>query len=779
MLHLKMIFRSWWRNGLSTVISLISLTIGLVCSTMLILFVMGEYKIANALGDTERVYILEEQNTFFSGQNVRSDNTSAKMGFDMVQKYGDVEQNVVFEELNLEFDTNKRPKKKLYRVTPNVCDIFDIPVKEGDLRRTLCSASEIAVTESFMQQVYGRSAVLGESVIGIYGKHMYLNGQPIPEVNYNLTITTILDETQKSPLNYGALTMISMADMRKISEGSAFFTSYYNFIKLNAQSSPEKLREKFTADTLFTQAYSEPDIVPFSQIYIDDATRNSNDWKNFINRRDASLLRIGLIVAMAVLLIAAFNYINITMTRARARLKNIAGQRIFGATKWTVRLQTMLDTALLVIISFGLSLLFVNALSEKFNGFMDSNISLADLLEARNISIIIGLLLLLIVLPSLYILLKIEVRSPMETFKNPLGHNVKISSMMVIAQFIISVVLIAVSLNISRQMEFITSQRSMADLILQIYSTEDKMDKEFTDKVKNMACVEAHTNSKATHSGSVANNGVAVNMMQLDNQASKFYNMKLIEGRMFGQSEEPSNVIVNEALLRIFEIERPAEGKSFNFNGRDNKIVGVVEDFMYQDAHKNIQPLMIEYSNVDRSGYYFSIKVNGDVMNIIDEIRAMWREMNPGKGDINVKTLAQIYKDMHPQEQRLMTMVDIFMIISMMLTALGLFGLSFYTVGRRTREIAIRKIHGSTTAQVILMLCRTFAIWVGISVVIAIPIAYYFSTEWLSTFIYRVPMVAWVFLATASIAALITFVTVIIQTWSAARANPANSIKAE
>lgn len=777
MLHLKMIFRSWWRSGLSTIISLVSLVVGLVCSMTLILFVLGEYKIANALGDTDRVYLLEDQDVFFEDGNVRSATTHMMLGPDIADRFGDVERVAVVDQFPIVYDQQLNSRKEMYRVTPDFIEMFDIPVKEGDLQKTMSSASEIAVTESFIQDIYGRPAILGETVVGTTGGYN-VNGEKTPVISHTYTITTILDENQKTPLNYGALASISIADIRAMDKGVSF-NSFFTFVQLTPQSTPEQLMQKFAADSVFQTKSRELSLRPFSQVYLDGDLRSEND--GFINRRDPSLLNIGLLISLAVLLIAAFNYINITMTRARGRLKNIAGQRIFGASKWAVRWQTVLDTTMLVLLSFAVALLVLNAISGQFNAFMDCNISVADLLDVRNLMTIVALLATLILLPSLYILIKIEVSSPMETFKNPLGKNVRISSMMVIAQFVISVVLIAVSINISRQMNFIANQRPGADKIIALrhYGAGQGLPTEFVDKIKSMSWVESFSLSSPLPNMSIAQKGHAVCIMATGVDVLDFYDMKLIEGRLFDEHEASGNVIVNEALLRTFEIERPAVGREFDFFDKQT-IIGVVEDFIYTDAHKNIQPLIIQTSTTSGSIWQIYLKVNGNSWEHIEQIRNIWQEMYPQGGSIEqIKTIAQIYEEMHPQDQRLLTMVEIFMCFSMLLTVIGLFGLAFYSVGRRTKEIAVRKIHGSTTGRVILLLCRTFAVWVGVAFAVAVPIAYYLSREWLSTFIYHVPITAWVFLATAGVAALVTFVTVIFQTWSAASANPAKSIKTE
>lgn len=782
MLQLKMILRSWMRNPLSSVISVVSLTVGLVCSITLILFVIDEYRISVALPDTDQVYLLESQSLFSEDKTVRSGGTSQELGPRIADSYGEAAQVVIarpLEWIHQDAINESCSNPGLYGVTANFADIFDVPVKVGNLKKTLSSKSEIAVTDSYMRYVYGRNAVLGDRIVATSGSDVWIEGKQQNVIVHDLVITAILDETQKTPLHYGALVLESSDPFK------ANFPLYITFVKLNPEATAEGLLSKIKADTVHMHKKfdRELSLVPFQSIYFDQAAHTDD---NFFVRRDPSLLMIGITVALAVLLIAVFNYINITMTRARNRLKNVAGQRIFGASRWSVRFQTVLDTALLVMISFGVSILIIGFILPQFNGFMGSTVSLSDLINPATLSALCGLLLVIILLPSLYILLKIEVNSPMEIFKNPEGRNVRISSVMVILQFVISVALIVVSINISRQMNFIAGQLPGSESILGIApSDEDEnLPKEFTDRITSLAMVDSYNVQSPTPGGMSSKQGKVLHLMYTDNALFDFYNLELIEGRMFSESERYGNVIVNEALLRAYQVEQPAVGQNFVF-GDTMRIIGVVKDFMFDNAHRSIAPLAICYDsenpNTWKSVPQLYVKVNGDADQAVDEVRAIWRDVHSSGSApaLEVKSLADLYRDRHHKEGRMMTMVDVFMVISMLLTALGLFGLAFYTVARRSKEIALRKIHGSTLLGVVLLLCRTFAIWVGVAFVIAVPLAYWASERWLSEFAYRVDITWWVFAATGAVAVTVTFLTVIWQTLRAASANPVRSIKSE
>lgn len=741
---------------------------------------LGEYKVKNSLGNTDNIYLIETLDPFYNDKSAMTDTSNPKDTHKISETYGEVELATVAKQGDWRHKDGINEIRRgdgVYMVTSDFCKIFDIKVKEGNLEKTLNSPSEIAVTNSYMQYIYGKNAVIGDKITASSEGNNWVNGVQVPPTVYDKTITTIIDEQTKTPLAFGALTLMPMSEIASMS--SVYFNNYYSFIKLRKNESIEKLADKIAADTLNFYDEKELTFTPFHKVYFDDSQRRDTyNGKSFIMRRDPSLLVIGLSIAIAILIIAMFNYVNITMTRARIRLRNIAGQRIFGASKWNVRWQTLLDTSLLVTISFLISLIIIYYITNSFNNFLDCKIAITDLLLPYNALSIAGVLLLLILGSTIYILVKIDISSPMEILKNHVGDKISISNILVISQFVISITLIVISLNIYRQINFISTQRPFANSILQISSNnvnDPKLPKDFTDAVKSLAIVDDFSANGPLPGSSISVNGVSVNGIEAKKSTLDFYGIELLEGRYFEQTDNRNNVIINEATIPVFEIEKPVLGKQIHFNNDTLTIIGVVKDFIYEDAHKAIQPVIIRNDNSDdntTSYWRLFLKVNTNSDDAHDKINATWKNIYPNSAGITIKTVAQIYKEMHPSEVRLMNIVNIFMYISIVLTALGLFGLSFYTVKKRAKEIAIRKIHGSSTQNVIVMLCKTFAVWIAIAIVVATPIAAYLSIEWLSTFTYRVPLALWVFAATIAIATLITFFTVIFQTWRAASANP-------
>lgn len=782
---MKMIFRSWWRNKLSTAISVVSLTVGLVCSLMLLLFVLGEYRVAGAVGDGQNVYMVEQRDVFSADQNAVESSTSPNRTYRMAEKYSQIEYMVSAHSGDWRFKETDNSNQGHYRVTSHFADMFDIPVVAGDLHAVLHSPDMIAVTNSFMLEMYGRPAVLGDRINAVSGENSWINGKPAPVVDHLVSIGAVLDEAQKLPFNFSALSLMSESEI--IAMGDVTLGLFYNFVKLGDRVDVDQFTTIVKADTLLMKNGGDDlRFTSWDNIYFDASPRSVNSRGNdFIVRRDPAIVSIGLAVALLILLIAVFNYVNITMTRARERLRNVAAQRIFGASAREVRWQTVLDTALLVLFCFALSLVVIDALVPQFNAFMDSRVAVTEMFEACNVLVVIGLLLMLVFLPSFYILWKIGTRSAIESLKNTAGRALNISSVLVVAQFAISVVLMVVGWNIARQMNFVASNIASTRTIVSLSpSSREGISSSYVDRLVSQAYVAGYSlNSPCRLSGSMSINGEVNSLLRGDEDFLSFYGIRLVEGRGFTSSDTLTSILVNEEFVKQKKLQPPVEGQVYKFNNQTNTIVGVVEDFMFADARQPIGSLMIEYVGKSKTLEYAKwglfVKVTGNPDQRIDDMRELWAADFYDTPMPEIKSVATLYKEMHPAEERLLTIVEIFMVISGLLTVLGLFGLAFYSVARRRREIALRKIHGSTAAGIVWRLCLMFGVWVGVACVIALPVAYFLSVWWLQSFVYRVEIAWWVFAATVGAAVCVTLLTVIYQTYRAANANPANSIKTE
>ena len=265
-----------------------------------------------------------------------------------------------------------------------------------------------------------------------------------------------------------------------------------------------------------------------------------------------------------------------------------------------------------------------------------------------------------------------------------------------------------------------------------------------------------------------------------------FLEIPVVMGKVFDSiPTEIKQVVANKSFIKSKGIEDDPLGYEFTLYDNTYRIVGVCEDFNTENASLKVLPTLYILAEGNYAIWDINIRFQGLLEDKVTEIKELFAKyaeedrigMPPSMPKIS--TMADYYINLNPEVKRLRIMVEFFAFISIFLSAMGLFGLSWYTVERRNKEIALRKVHGASTGTLLLLLCKTFFIWCAIATIIALPIGYYISKYWLEGFVYRIDNSLWTLALTALFAAVVTFLTVIFQTARAALANPARFIKME
>lgn len=761
-----MIVRGWYRRALSSSISLVSLAVGLLLSSVLLLFVINEYNISKAL-TSERCYVLEQTDKYVAGGNAKTKNIHQHSATQIAQRYPEIEQLSCFRTYAVTLNDVKFDyyQPMVMEVNNNVADLFDFPIEEGNLKGTLSKPDEIALTRSFASTLVTGDP-LGQTVKATYSQYdRNTNGMVDVVKFYN--ITTILKDPVNQPLRYKGLVL---GDPKSFENQSQNGTNSA-LVKLAKGVDDRLFMKKMWADTLSKDVKNY--LVPLDEVYF---TQNSN---NFYAYRSKTTLFTGFTITLTILLISIFNYINLTLTRAPQKLKNLSGQRIMGASKWCVRWQTVADTTFNVILAVIVAAIFVSPALQIFNSFMNSSLEVADYLTWDVLRWMIGLLLTVVALPSLYIIVKLEIGKPLETFKNPNMRKAQVARNMVIAQFVISVVLLVVGINVARQIDFITKPIPNTESMINInFGMVDKDKKQaFVDRVLGQASTIGYTlSSLQSASKQTDDSGRVTHFNTIDSSFFNFYGVKLVEGRNVDSLE--TNVVVNQTFVKYNNMKEPVVGSVLP-NDRNVTIVGVCEDFISESAKQAISPSVYRPQNAWYKANYlnFAYRSSGDVKIQLEFLEKLREEIFEPGDRILFQTVQEYYKDQNQEANRMKMMIMFFMLISLFLTCVGMFGMSWYTVQGRCNEIALRKIHGATTLQMVKMLCRSFFFWVAIGTVVAIPIAHYLTGRWLEQFAYRVDNSVWVTFVTVVIMVTVTFVTVIWQTYRAANANSAQTMK--
>jgi ABC-type antimicrobial peptide transport system permease subunit len=789
---LKIILRSWLRSALSSAISLLSLAIGLLCSTILMLFAVTEFRMAKTLGKDPNVYFVEHLDYFQPELGIYRSSVSKELIAEIAEKFPEVIEWTVIgkhSNYNWQYDEKKSSEGPFtISVTPAFTKFITIPMEDGCLDSILAHHNAVAITRTYANRIFP-----GENPIGkiITGKHLGSVGLADGTVlvdDRTLVVEGIIDDSFRSFLNVRAIFSRSEENVRTIRHAGQFSA----MIKLKEGTSTNDFLTKVAADsTLLKKSWQYTGNIRLQKVS-DAYFEFSADNESLFKTGDKSTLIIGLSIALTVLMISAFNYLTITLVRAPRRLKNLAGQRIMGASKREIAEQVLAETALHVCVGFLLALIFMPSAMQLFNSYMGCELQWQDLLQWNNLPYMLLLLSALILIPAFYLISKFSIKKPMEVFKNPTGNKIIYLGSFVILQMIISVALIAFSINVKRQMNYIISIVPQAHQVICIEENNWNLSQDFIDHVVQSASTTEYLPGLLEPNTSYTDeNGSRYLFLETQPNYFSFLRIPIIMGRTFDSTPfEIKQVVANESFIHSREIENDPIGYEFIIHEDKYRIVGVCKDFTTQNVSIKVPPTLYFLSQGDYEIWQINIRFHGSAEDKINEIHEIFEEyakIDEEDEDYEydapimpkIYTMADYYLNLNPEVKRLRIMVEFFALISIFLSAMGLFGLSWYTVERRHKEMALRKVHGASTGKLLLLLCKTFFIWCAIATIIALPIGYYISNYWLEGFVYRINNSLWTLAFTALIAAAVTFLTVIFQTTRAAMANPAKFIKME
>lgn len=771
-IQLRMIFRGWARNKVYTVISILSLIVGLTCCMLMGGFVMNEFRIAEAVPDSEQWYSLKGKNVFYNDTEVESLTVgNGDYAVRLHDRFPEVTDYCVFHGTYAELVDGKKTSyiNGYYEVMPEFVHIFHPEVLEGDLKQTLSRPGEVAVTRSFALHTFGTEQVVGQPLTMAVSRTIRTEEGCHNELRSSTyTVTSVIDDSRRSFLNYNVLTGLPASEIATDLKGWIGF--YYTFIRLDQGVKPVDFEKKIAADSTL----SPVKLVAMNDIYF----MSGGDSEGLTLNRDPLLLYVGISIALAVLIIACFNYINICMTRTLQRLKNTGQQMVFGASEWQMKLQLMAETGVQVLVAFGVALLLIHQFLPQFNALFSSRLKLSDFFTGLTPGVLALLLLTVTVLPSLYIFTHLGKVQLSRILKQEYSRRSRLITGMVIAQFAASIVLLIFVLNIHRQMDFIAHSRPEAESIIFLdpdYRMEEGMGGLFYEKLASIPEVEAVTRGSGMTESMLSVDGRNMNIVEAASDYFDFYHLEFVAGSPFNVSSPKDRVVVNETMVKRWEIKEPI-GYSFEFNGRMNTICGVVKDYVMDDFTRAVEPLMI----VADGGYMTVVKVAPENRKAaIAKMAALWKEIAPDQGMFEWRTMADSYVGLHQDQAKMMKLVLIFSWLSLILTCMGLFGLAWYSVENRHKEIALRKVSGATERQIVALLCGHFLKWILIAFVIAAPFAFYFSQEWLAQFVYRQEVAAWTYFTIGLFVLCVGGVTVIWQSWRAAGKNPVETLKSE
>jgi putative ABC transport system permease protein len=654
------------------------------------------------------------------------------------------------------------------RVTQGFLKVFAPEILSGDTTAVFVTPGKAMISEKTAQRLFGNDNPVGKIL-----RHHYWGGELTVQAVYR-------DFPENSSLGNGIYTHLPELSQSEWSV-KAFFLIHPN----NLAVAREKINGKEILGEESVRYIEEhpEEVHRFQLSSLNDLYMDGPNGKRI--NTTLSLLAIGILT----LLIAFINFVNLSLAMAPSRVRSITIRKVMGANKNALRVaiaaESVLFTAIAAIIAFVvIHLLKGSAFAQE----LFPTIEFSFWSHAGLFAPALGLILLLAFAIGLYTMRYTTSSNEAEVMKGSFVRGVqgvKMRNLLIIVQFTAAIALICISIFIQRQNTYMLNfdwgmpKKNIVYLPIaglgqnsRSFGQELLRDPRITDY-----CITRGLPGQVEMSWGREYEGKQINLTvwSVDDRFFDFFEVEILAGRKPERMDSAvCRIVVNEAFLRKYEFDESIVGKDFPAFG-PGRIQAIAKDVNFQSLHDSIAPMAFGVLSKWNNFKYVLVKFTGnEIPNTINHIEQVWKQFS--KEPFEVHFLDESMDRLYQKENNMAKLIGLFGLIIVVIAVMGVYGLILFNTRYREKEIAIRKVNGSSNAEIMLLLNRAILIQLGIAFVIAIPVAYYAVWKWLESFAYKTQIVAWVFLLAGAIVLLITLLTVSTQSYKAASRNPTKAL---
>jgi putative ABC transport system permease protein len=690
----------------------------------------------------------------------------------------------------LEYGEHKFKETDISYADPSIFRIFSFNFISGDPRTALDDPYTVVISELIAKKYFGTENPIGK-VIEIDNESEY-------------TITGVIENIpENSHFRYDIF--MTLTGENELFGDFANNWGWQNFLVyyvMHEGFSEEEVTGK-AVDLIVKASNLGPDDGKplFSLQKLKDIHLHSAHFSNDIQPQNSlTYVLIFAGIAILILFIACFNYINLFTANATSRSGEIGIKKVVGATRRQLLAQFMGESFILLLISFFISLIIIEISLPVMSGLLGKELAISDLLNIGSILGILGILLTTGILAGAYPALLLSSFQPIKVLKgSSSGINTKSNfrKILVIVQFIIVIALISSAMLMLHQINFLEkkelgfNKESIIASEFEDFSDIEKF-KAMKQALLDQSFVLNVSAGSRIPSGDLNNynrllaegetKSVLMRFVHVSFDYFETLGISAKSGRIFSdafQTDIDNAIVLNEAAVKLMKFNGDAAGQRVvcGWPRSDREIIGVVEDFHFESLYKEIVPTaFVLYYEQCRT---LMIKVqSSDIENTINLVNDICSQFYP---DLlfEFSTMDEQFENIYKEDQRTFNLMAYFASLAIFIACIGLFGLASFMLKTRTKEIGIHKIFGSSLGQLMLKLSRDFTSWVLIACAIAWPLSWFIMRRWLESFAYRININAWVFILAGFAALVLALITVSWLSWRAARKNPIDALRYE
>ncbi|MBT1710657.1 ABC transporter permease [Fulvivirgaceae bacterium PWU5] len=779
--HIRLAFRTLFRDKIYAGINVAGLALGIAASVLLLLWVQDELSFDRFHQNGSNIYLVNA-NFINSGNKMTWETTPGPIG-----TRGKQEIPAIHDVVRLKRDwnttifthgTREFTDERGSYVDEHFFDVFDFPLIHGNPRKPFPTTQSMVLTETMAKKLFGDEEPLGKTV-RLDDKDEFTVSGIVADFPTNSTIrASALYPFARLVERYEA------NDYWKSLETDWGNYHYHTYLLLDPRATATTVGEQLTGIHAKAQdgANVHYTLQPLTDLHL--YARDGQET-------GMQTVKIFSLTALAILLIACINYVNLATARSAKRAKEVGVRKTTGADRRRLVSQFLTESAVLSVLAVALAF-FIMQLTIPFYNMLSGK-ELSVRLDNPQVTLLTGGVLVVTWLVSgFYPAWVLSAFKPIDVIRGKLaisGGNTTFRKALVVTQFALSAIIIIGTLVVGNQLHYIRT-KSLGfdkenvftfglggDMFKNIEGVRDalKQDPSVTDVSfanQNLMSIGSSTGD-TDWEGKNPDEGFIIHPMGVDETFFKTLNLELVQGRGFtGSPADSAHVILNETTVKNAGITDPV-GKTFTLFQTKATIIGVVKDFHHSSVRKKIEPTAFFHT---KNWVWLVYVKTTDPARAVATAEKLWKKYN-SKYPFHYNFMDAEFDKMYRSEARMEKLFYAFSIIAICISCLGLFGLVTFTASQRIKEISIRKVLGASVQQIVTLLSRDFIRLIIIAFVLAAPISWYAMDRWLANFAYHTEVSWHVFVVTGIVVVALAFLTMSVQVIRAALSNPANSLR--
>lgn len=825
--YLKIAFRSITRNKLTAFINIAGLALAMSTALLIYLFITDELSYDSYHSKADRVYRVTRE--FLNDDGAVEGYFSAiapAFGPALQNAFGEVEAMTRTLSL-LDFDmtveengerTKTAHEENVLLAEPDVLRIFDIPVVSGNPDKALVRPFTVMLSEKTAHKYFSSTDVVGKRLQAVATMNLGTTDK------YDLEVTGVYEDfPAQSHWHPDFLIAFSTLNDSTIygrdQLGSFGDNAFHTYILMIEGADPKKLEAAmpaFVDNHLGTYARTHwgasadwvasrgnrLHLQPLTDIHLHSHLDDEIEVNGNIN----NVYMMG-VIGLFIVLIACFNFINLSTARATKRAREVGMRKVAGALKSQLVGQFLSESVLIALFAFVLAITLATVALPWMNSFAGKSIDI-DIIQQWPVFVrMVAFACIVGILAGVYPAFVISAYRPAVVLRGQQGLTKGKGGMrrvLVVVQFAISIVLLIATAVTTQQLGYLNTRDIGYDknqiITLRGYPELESTYDAFYNEVTNSVAIRNIARSSRLPTGrlldwlgsvsitkgnDLVDTGIAPKSLAVDYEFFDTYGIPLVAGRSFSkaiasdQSDDSPAFVINEtAALRIgWKTLDEGIGKDFKYGDRKGKLIGIVKDFNFESLHQEILPMVFHLG--DKSNRNLSVNIDGThFQQGIADLETKWKAFFPQR-PFTYQVLSDRYNRLYDDDQKQSQLFTLFSAMAIFIACLGLFGLATFNTLQRVKEIGIRKVLGASVPSLLALLSKEVIGLVLVASLMAWPVAWYLMSKWLNSFAYRIEMSILTYTLAAIAAVALALLTVSLQTVKAALTNPSNSLRYE